>query len=281
LAFVALLWLLAALLINRVSLSGGSGDYNLVLAATGLPLLVQASTLAGTATGQWMVALAAARRPRLGEWYPRLGVGLLAGLLTGGLASGAVLIAYGIPGSAATVLAVCVSVAGGIGGLLGTLRPSSVLAGVAAGLAVMIIGYVVSQFNSALLPLFGGTGNSADRFAANGLLAGVTALVMGIVAGLVGYFVLRGVAVRLGETPRWPAFLVAGGSAGIVLGLAEVFSRVGVPLLLSMAAEDITIDRLFQAMAAGSRLNTFMVVFFVGAVTAMIAFGRSLPKRTD
>jgi hypothetical protein len=280
LAFATLVGLLAALLINRVSLSGGAGDYNIVLAATALPLLVQASVLAGTAVGLWAVTRAATWRPALGGRLPRLGVGLLAGLLTGGLASGAVLIAYGIPADVATVLAVCAALAGGIGGLLGTLRPSLVLAGVCAGLAVMVIEWAVSLYNRQLLGLFGGdVGSPADKLAASGLLAGATALVMGLVAGVVGYQVLRRVSRGLGESPRWPAYLIAGGSAAFMLVLAEIFSRVGVPVLLSMAAEDVTFDRLIKAMEAGSRLNTLIVVFFVGAVTAIIAFGRTLPKR--
>jgi hypothetical protein len=281
-AVAAMIWLIAALLINRVSLSGGSGDFNLVLASTGLPMLVEASVLAGVAVGLWTSGLLAERRPAFGRPLPRLGAGVLAGLLTGAFASGAVLLAYGIPTSAAIVMAIAVGVAGGIGGGLGTLRPSvAIIAAIIAGLAVVLVRYVIMQFNEELLNLFGGGAGAtaAERFSANGLLAGATALLMGLAAGVAGFVALRRLTRAAGPALRWPAYLAVGGSAAVMLVIADLFSRIAVPMLLSMAAQDVSFDLLVQAVADSSRLNTFLVVFFVGAITSMIAFGRTLPKR--
>jgi hypothetical protein len=283
-AVAAMMWLIAALLINRVSLSGGSGDFNLVLAATGLPMLVEASVLAGVAVGLWTSGLLAERRAAFGRPLARLGSGVLAGLLTGAFASGAVLLAYGIPTSAAVVMAVAVGVAGGIGGGLGTLRPSvAIMSAIVAGLAVVLVRYVITQFNEELLDLFGGGAGAtaAERFSANGLLAGATALLMGIAAGLAGFVTLRRLTRKGGPALRWPVYLAVGGSAAIMLVIADLFGRIAVPMLLSMAAQDVSFDRLVQAVADSSRLNTFLVVFFVGSITSMIAFGRTLPRRAD
>jgi hypothetical protein len=280
LALAALGWLVLTLMLSRASLVGGGDTFNPALAAVALPMLVQASLIAGAAVGLWAVGLLAARVEIFDHGVRRVLAGLVAGLLTGALGSGVVLIAYGVPAAAAVILALAMGVAGAAGGAISSIRATPVLtAAVTASLVTMIVMYLTSYFNEPLLGFFGADGTAAGRYSANGLLAGATALTAGLVAGALAFWRLRRSVAQSGDRLDWPSYLLAGGGAGLMLIIAELFIRLGVPQLLSLTSTDVTGDQLWQSLAAGSRLNTGMVVFFVGAITAIAGYGRTLPKK--
>jgi hypothetical protein len=279
LAFSALAWLVVALLFYRTAFTGGAGDYSVVLAAVLLPLVVQASLVAGAAVGLWSTLALGRRTPWAGHGPGRWAVGTAAGLLTGTLASGAILLAYGMSARAVGVVAIAVGLAGALGGALGAIRPARILAaGLSAALAVLVFLNVMALFSGSLLDVFGSDDTAAGRYAANGLLAGTIAFVAGLIAGLIAYWRVRRAVARSGEPAKWPIFLAAGAAAGLLLIVAEFCARVGVSQLLPLATGDIAADTEILSFIAASRLNTGLVVLFIGGITAMIAFGRTLPK---
>ncbi|BCJ70873.1 hypothetical protein CS0771_04170 [Catellatospora sp. IY07-71] len=281
LAFSALAWLLVALLFYRTAFTGAEGDYNLVLASLLLPLVVQASLVAGAAVGLWSTLALGRRRQWADRGAGRWAVGIAAGLLTGAVASGAVLLAYGMSARAVGVVAIAMGASGALGGALGAVRPARILAaGLTGALAVLVFLNVMALFSTPLLDAFGGGDTAADRYEANGLLAGSLAVIAGLIAGFLAYTRLRRAAKRAGDSPSWPVYLAAGAAAGIMLSVAELAVRLGVAQLLALASADITADAEILDFIAASRRNTGLVVLFVGAITAIIAYGRSLPKPT-
>lgn len=279
LAFSALAWLLVTLLFYRTAFTGEAGDWSLVMAAILLPQVIQANLLAGAAVGLWSTLALGRRKPWAERGVGRWAVGTAAGLLTGTLASGAVLLAYGMSARAVGVVAVAVGVAGALGGALGAIRPARILAaGLSAALLVLIFLNVVALFSTPLLNAFGSGDTAAERYSANGLLAGTTAIIAGLIAGLAAYWRIRRATMRSGDTAKWPVYLAAGAAAGLLLIVAEFCTRLGVAQLLSLAEADISADSEILSFIAASRLNTGLVVLFVGALTTTIAYGRSLPK---
>ena len=100
----------------------------------------------------------------------------------------------------------------------------------------------------------------------------------GLAAGLVAFRYLRRAVRRAERTAlRWPAYLVAGAGPGLLLLVAELITRVGGARVLDLAGALSDNDRTVQAWLDGSRINYALVVLFVGAMIAMIAFGRTLP----
>lgn len=264
-AFAGIALLIAALVVLRRSLSPGSGDVALVIAWGSLPLLTLSGISAGAAAGLWAVAVF--------NRVPRIAASVLAGSATGILASAAVFMLRGVPSSAILVLAAALALSGALGGAIAAIRPAEIArGGVPATLASLLLFFVVAFNSSWLLPLFGADGTAAGNHSANGLLAGAQALLIGLISGLVAYFTIR----RSGATCRWPVYMLAGGLPGLFYIVADLFARIGTTRLLSLATADTTVDRLVSSDLGAGRINTGLVLFFVGAITAMIAFGRTL-----
>ena len=81
---------------------------------------------------------------------------------------------------------------------------------------------------------------------------------------------------------RWPAYLVAGAGPGLLLLTAEVILRVGGRELLDLASALSEADAVAQTALGTSRIDNAIWVLFVGALTAMIVFGRTLgPAHAD
>jgi hypothetical protein len=141
----------------------------------------------------------------------------------------------------------------------------------------------VFLFSAALYPLRGafmdalGAGDTPASVlgAAERLLLG-TALLNGLIAALVSYLVLRRRAPGL----RWPWYLLAGATAGLVLLAAEVLTRVGGAGLLDIVRGFSGADRAAVDYLGSGRLKTALVVGFTGGICAMIAVGRTM-KRPD
>jgi hypothetical protein len=110
---------------------------------------------------------------------------------------------------------------------------------------------------------------------ANSLVSHIDSVVAGLAAGLVAYWYLR----RRGGGARFPAYLVAGGATGILLLATEVLTHVGGGGLLHVARAISADDRTVIDLFAGNRVIHGMLVMFIGALAALIAFGRTLGPR--
>jgi hypothetical protein len=265
-AVIGLVWLAVTLAVGHGSLHGSTGDIALSTAVLSLPALIQAALFAGAASG-FATSLSITRSGL------RYIVGVLVGLGVGALAFAVVLVAYGMPVGAGTAVAASVALAGALGGALGAVRPAPIVsAGLFAMVPVLILGYLIGHFSEDLLKLFGDTGSAAGRYSASGYLGFFEALLQGVSAGIVAYLMLR----RSGL--KFPAYGLAGALSGLIIGVAEIFTRVATPRLLSMAGEVSAWDKIVYELGNGNRTNQALVVFFAGALTAIIAHGRTLGR---
>jgi hypothetical protein len=263
-AVLAFAWLAATLWSAHATISDFTdGDvFALTRAALVLPTVVVGALVAGVALGLVLVPLVP---------LPRLATGAVVGLVVGIAVAGLILIGYGT-GSALVTFALSLAAASTLGGLIsGLRRPAIVGAAVAGTLTWLLLGLLQGIFNDRLLHLFGAGDTPASRVSATSKLLLTVALVGAIAAGLVAYRYLRPRGTGLG----WPAYLAAGAGPGLLLLLANLVALGGGARLRSLAA---LVDGGGTPMAwtglAG--VNTALVVLFVGAMAAMIAFGRTL-----
>jgi hypothetical protein len=265
LAALAVAWLAATLWSVHATLSGSGGVQALNQAALALPVVVTASLVAGAAVGFAAVDL-------LGPRVPRIAAGLGGGLITGLVVAVLILLGYGTS-SSLVVLATGVGAASLLGGVISTARPSAIVgAAVAGALAWFLLGLMEGAFYNRLLSLFGAGGSTASQVSASHRLALTAAICGGILAGLIAYRYLRPRAEGL----HWPVYLAAGAGPGLLLLLADVVTFVAGARLRSLAAASSEADRAALRWSGNVGLDTAMVVLFVGAMTATIAFGRTL-----
>jgi hypothetical protein len=270
LAALAVAWLAATLWSVHGALAGSSGVQALNQAALALPFVVTASLVAGVAVG-----FAAARL--FGPRVPRIVAGLGGGLVTGLVVAALILVGYGTT-SALVVLAAGVGAASVLGGAISAVRPPAVVgAAVAGALAWFLLGLLEGVFYNPLLTVFGAGGSTASRVSASHRLALAAAICGGILAGIVAYRYLRRRTAGL----HWPAYLAAGAGPGLLLLLADLVTFVAGNRLRSLAAASSEADRAVLAWFGNVGLNTALVVLFVGAMTATIAFGRTLQPRPE
>jgi hypothetical protein len=269
LAALAVGWLGATLWSAHGTLAGSSGVQALNQAALALPFVVTASLIAGVAVGFAAVRLAA---PRL----PRVVAGPAGGLVTGVVVAALILVGYGTT-SSLVVLAAGVGAASLLGGAISAVRPPAIVgAAVAGALAWFLLGLMEAAFYSRLLAFFGAGTSAASRVDASHRLALATAVAGGILAGVVAYRYLRPRAEGL----QWPAYLAAGAGPGLLLLLADLVALTAGAQLRSLAAASSEADRAALYWSSNVGINTAMVVLFLGAITAMIAFGRTLRPET-
>jgi hypothetical protein len=267
LAGLAVVWLAATLWSANATISDFTGGdvFALTRAALALPVVATSSLVAGVALG---LAAVEFLRVRL----PRLLVGALVGLVTGGAVAGLMLVGYGT-GRALLVFAVALAAASTAGGLLGGLRPAPVVGAAVAGtFAWLFLGLLQGVFNDLLLNLFGAGDTPASRVTATSRLLLTVALVGAMAAGLTAYRYLR----PRGDGLRWPAYLVAGAGPGLLLILANVVALAGGARLRALAELVSDTGHVTFDYVGVAGVNTALVVLFVGAITAMIAFGRTL-----
>lgn len=270
LATLALAWLAAMMGAAHAHITGAPDrDQALSRAAMDLPVVVTASLVAGCAIGLVTAELLgrwpapAARRP-----VARLVAALGGGLTVGAGCLGLLLNQYGDGGTAFGAGAAAL-----LGGALGGLRPARVVGAALTGfLAWVAVGFLKGFFDGQLLQLFGAGESLSAQVRAASWLSLTVSLVGGLVAGLVAYAFLR----RGGAGLRWPAYLVAGAGAGALLLLAELATQVGGARLLAAAGNLGPLDAAALAYQRSERVNTALIMLFVGAVTAIVAFGRTL-----
>jgi hypothetical protein len=276
LAALAVAWLAAMLWSADAAITGFGGDEMIALnrAALALPTVVSASLVAGVAIG--LVAIRLAGR-RLCTATARVAVGAAAGLVTGLVVAGLILTRYGSAPSL-VVLAAGVGAASLLAGLVSAIRPAGIVGGAVAGtLAWFLLGLMQGVLNDRLLSLFGAGQSAASLVHATSRLLLAVAVSGGIVAGLVAYRYLRPRAAGL----RWPAYLAAGAGPGLLLLLANLVALVGGARLRALATASSDADGAALRYIDTAGVNTALVLLFIGAVTALIAFGRTLRTPGD
>jgi hypothetical protein len=240
-------------------------------AVLALPTVISASMVAGVAVGFVAVEYAGRRLGR--DALPtRLGAGAAAGLVVGLVVAALVVTGYG-SGASVVVIAAGVGAASLIGGLFSVVRPAGVVGAAVTGtLAWFLLGLLQGVLNDQLLRLFGAGGSAASRVHATSRLLLTVAVSGGIIAGLSAYRYLRPRMAGLG----WPAYLAAGAGPGLLLLLANLLALAAGARLRTLAEAASAADSVALRYIGTAGLDTALILLFVGAVTAMIAYGRTL-----
>jgi len=287
LALLSLGWLAAMLRSAEAEISFSSIDSMVIAsAAYALPGVISASLVSGAAVSITVVNLLT--RFGVRRTTPRFAAALAAGLVTGLLAALAVTLSYG-EGPAIMVLAGSTAAAATVGGIAGGLRSTLVVAAiVAAGLAVFAVGFALSYFKDPVLSFYGASTTDLERYrTAMELFSWTGSLASGLAAGLLAFGYLRvagrRVAARFDHAtpPRWPAYMIAGAGAGLLLLTAEAITRTAGAEVLRMASAISEIDQAGQGTLGESRFSHGLLVLFLSAFVATIAFGRTLRPATE
>ncbi|WBB72688.1 hypothetical protein O7602_23750 [Micromonospora sp. WMMD1128] len=279
LALLSIAWLAAMLWSTREAItSTAAGVTAISLSAYALPGVITAALVTGAA-----IALAATNR--LGRVSLRFLATVGAGLLAGLAAAVAINLTYADNATTNTI-AGTTAAAAIIGGAMAGARQARVVAGLAAAtLAAQVFVVVFSRARDPLSELFGAGDTQQSVLDAAKWVSRTESLLAGLLAGLVAYLYLawshRRAERRDGAASplRWPAYLVAGAGAGLLLLLTEVIIRVGGRGLLDLAAALSEADQVAQTALGTSRVDNGIWVLFVGALTTLIAFGRTLGPR--
>lgn len=274
---LGLMWLAVTLWSAHAALSAAGDGVNIANVILVLPALNASSLLAGAAAGLFLVTRFSSAA---GRWR-RLVVGLGAGTVCGLLTAAAVLLAHGWTGQVA-VLAATTGVAALLGGALAATPAVSLASGLAGTFGAFAVGVLLSFFQSPLKSLLGAGDSFASQEAAAQRFFYASAALSGLVAGVLAYLLLR----RRFAVQRWPAYLVAGATAGLVLFAAEILAVLATSVLLTWVGADAAdalsgFDWWAIAYVSNAGFIHAMVVGFAGALTAMIAFGRTLNRRED
>jgi hypothetical protein len=265
-AALSLIWFAATLWVaHDAVISALTPALAIVNAALVMPLVIASGLLAGAAAG-----LTAITRIR---WRPAW-VGAGAGFVVGAAAGGLVLVGYGTA-TALVSLALAITLSAAAGGAFAGIRAPAVLAGGLVGALVWFgVGLAEGLFTGSLQRLFASDRSPAAQVAAASRLSLTVAVVGGVAAGLCAYAYLR----RRDRGLKWPAYLAAGATPGLLLLAADVATRLGGRPLLRLAGTTGDADRIAINYVAANRLSTALVVLFAGAIAAILAFGRSLNR---
>ncbi|MBC8992008.1 hypothetical protein H9X95_17820 [Micromonospora chalcea] len=279
LALLSLGWLAAMLWSTREAIhSTAAGVTAISLSAYALPGVITAALVTGAT-----VALAATNR--LGRATLRFLAAVGTGLVVGLLAAVAINLTYADNATTNTI-AGTTAAAAIIGGAMAGARQARVVGAItAATLTAQIFVVLFSRARDPLSDLFGAGETQQSVLDAAKWVSRTESLLAGLLAGLAAYLYLTwsrrraerrdGVASPL----RWPAYLVAGAGAGLLLLLTEVIIRIGGRGLLDLAAALSEADEVAQTALGTSRVDNGIWVLFVGALTTLIVFGRTLGPR--
>ncbi|MFI5930244.1 hypothetical protein ACIA3K_30290 [Micromonospora sp. NPDC051543] len=287
LALLALGWLAAMLWSTREAItSAAAGITAISLSAFALPGVISAALVAGAATA---LAFGNLLSRRYGDGTTLRFVGAIgAGMVVGLLAAVAINLTY-FDTSTTNVIAGTTAAAAIIGGAIAGARTAPAVGAVvtaALGTLVFVVGF--SRARDPLFDLFGAGDTQQSLVDAAKWVSRTESLLGGLVAGLLAFGYLTWARRRaLRRDPqtralRWPAYLLAGAGPGLLLLLAEVIIRIGGRSLLDLASALSEADAVAQTSLGTSRVDNGIWVLFVGALTALVAFGRTLgPAQTD
>ncbi|WP_406075217.1 hypothetical protein [Micromonospora sp. NBC_01638] len=287
LALLALGWLAAMLWSTREAItSAAAGVTAISLSAFALPGVISAALVAGAA-----VALAGGNllARRYGDRATLRFAGAIGGGMLVGLATALAINLTYFDTSATNVIAGTAAAAAIIGGAVAGARTApAVGAVVSAALGTFLFVVAFSRARDPLFDLFGAGDSQQSLIDAAKWVSRTESLIAGLLAGLLAFGYLtwarRRVVRRHPEAPalRWPAYLLAGAGPGLLLLLAEVIIRIGGRSLLDLASALSEADAVAQTSLGTSRVDNGIWVLFVGALAALIAFGRTLgPAHTD
>jgi iron complex transport system permease protein len=277
LAVTAVLWMAGLLWSARTTITrGGDPAMEVTSTAYALPGAISASLVAGAAVALALLA-AVGRGGRNLSATLRFAVTSGAGLVLGLL--GAVpILTINTEGWVYAVVAGAIAAAATIGGALGGFRVPRVVGAVCwAAIAVFAVGFVLNLVQAPLLGLFGSSADPASQAAAARWFALTQAVLSGVAAGVVAFVALRRARRRgAGTDVRWPLYALAGAGPGLLLLLAEALTRTAGARVVALAGRVSELELTVQRMLSGSRLNSALIVLFAGAVTAILALGRTL-----
>ncbi|MEU5912940.1 hypothetical protein [Micromonospora sp. NPDC047527] len=286
LALLTLGWLAAMLWSTREAItSAAEGITAISLSAFALPGVISAALVAGAATA---LAFGNLLSRRYGDSITLRFVGAIgAGMLVGLAAALAINLTY-FDTSTTNVIAGTTAAAAIIGGAAAGARTApAVGAVVTAALGTLIFVVAFSRARDPLFNLFGAGDTQQSLVDAAKWVSRTESLVAGLLAGLLAFGYLtwaRRRALRRDPSAaalRWPAYLLAGAGPGLLLLLAEVIIRIGGRSLLDLASALSEADAVAQTSLGTSRVDNGIWVLFVGALTALIAFGRTLGPTPD
>ena len=277
---LAVVWLAAMLWSTRAAIdSAAAGVTALSLSAFALPGVISAALVAGTAVALAVTGSLSRRTERATlRFLAAIGTGLLVGLAV----AVAVNLTYADNATTDTIASTTAAAAIIGGGLAGARNARVVGAITTAALAALVFVVAFSRVRDPLSDLFGAGDTQESVLSAAKWVSRTESLLAGLIAGLVAFGYLtwahRRAARRDPATPalRWPAYLLAGAGPGLLLLLTEVIIRVGGHGLLELAAALSEADAVAQTSLGTSRIDNGIWVLFVGALTALIAFGRTL-----
>jgi len=276
LAVVGLLWMAGMLWSARATITGkADAETEVVYTAYALPGAVSASLVAGAAVALAVLTLVS-RGGRAQGATARFAISAGTGLVLGAL--GAVsIITINTEGWVYAVVGGTVAAATTIGGALAGFRATRVVAAVCwAAIAVFLVGFILNFVQTPLLNLFGSGSTSASQTTAASWFAFTQSVLSGLAAGLVPFFLLRRAGRRAGTALGWPFYALAGAGPGLLLVLTEGLARTAGARVLNLAGKVSELETTVQQMLGGSRLNNALIVLFVGAISAIIAVGRTL-----
>jgi hypothetical protein len=278
LAVAALLWAAAMLLSARVSITGQEqAEAEVTSTAYALPGVISACLVAGAAVALLVLGLLA-RAGRTPGPTARFGITAGAGLGTGLLAA-ATMVTINTEGWLYAVVGGTLAAAATLGGAVAGVRSTRVVTAACwAGLAVFAVGFGLNLFQVPLLNAFGAGGDQAAQASAVNWFATVQSVATGLTAGLVAYLVLRR---GRGEITSWPMYALAAAGPGIMLVVAEALARTAGARVLELAGRVSEVESAVQDLLSGSRINNALIVIFIGAITAIIAVGRTMKPAPD
>jgi hypothetical protein len=269
LAVVGLLWMAGLLWSARATITGrDDAAMEVTSTAYALPGAISASLVAGAATALAVVAAVSRRRPpgATTRFAVATGTGLGLGLL-GALA----IITINTEGWVYAVVGGSVAAAATIGGALGGFRMPRVIAAICWGaVAVFLVGVLLTFVQDFLFGVFGAGDTAASQTSAAGWYSLTQSALSGLAAGLVAYALLRH------DRLPWTFYALAGAGPGLLGIVGELLTRTAGARVLELAGRVSELELTVQRVLSGSRLNSALVVLFVGAVVAIIAYGRSL-----
>ncbi|MDG4793156.1 hypothetical protein [Micromonospora sp. WMMD1082] len=284
LALLATGWLAAMLWSTREAIGSATAGVTAVsLSAFALPGVISAALVAGAAVG---LAAGTAVIRRADRVTLRFAVALGAGLLVGLLAALAIDLSYAGDITTRTI-AGTTAAAAVIGGALAGARNGAAVGAVASSaLGTLIFVVVFSVARDPLFQLFGAGDSQQSLVTAASWVSRTESVLAGLIAGGLAFGYLtwaRRRAVRGGtwSGPNWPAYLVAGAGPGLLLLLTEVIIRIGGRSLIDLAAALSEADAVAQTSLGTSRVDNAIWVLFVGALTALVSFGRTLGSPPD
>ena len=275
LAAVTLVWMGAMLWSARATITG-RGDVAMEVTSTAyaFPGAISASLVTGSTVALAVLALVG-RRGELGA-STRFAIATGSGLAVG-VAGALTIVTINTEGWLYAVVGGTVAAAATIGGALTGFRIPRVVnaVGWAAG-AVFAVGFVLNLFQGPLLDALS-SGETDSRANATQWFTYGQGLLGGLAAGLVSYHVLRRARRRSGgQDMPWPLYGLAGAGPGLLLVIAEILTRTAGHRVLDLAGKVSELELVVQQMLSGARLNSALIVLFIGAISATIAVGRTI-----